>query len=124
MLIDVSHLVVQTAGDEALQREILALFEGQMRDVARNLQCLADVDPASLLLVLHRSRGAALAIGAFGLGEELALVEAKLASGTSILALTDEIGALRERIVEAAEHASSLIAARPHGGLAKAAESG
>ena len=124
MSIDLPHLVVQTAGDVALQREILALFAGQMRDVARDLDRRAEMDPDGLLLLLHRSRGAALAIGAFALGEQLALVEAKLASGSPILALMDELGALRERVVDVAEQASSLIAARPHGGLAKPAESG
>ena len=61
--IDLVHLARQTDGDEALEAELLCLFD---RQAARALQTLADPElPLSARTeIAHKLRGSALAIGA------------------------------------------------------------
>ena len=80
ILLDLTHLSLQTADDRHLQRELLELFKRQapelvarMRALTRN-QTPAGPQPA-LADLIHQLKGSALAIGAFPLAAAAAETE-------------------------------------------------
>ena len=75
--IDLQHLQRMTLGDAGLEREVLAMFSAQAVRLAAALAALP-VDAAALA---HTLKGSARAIGAFGVAEAAAGLEAVLAKG-------------------------------------------
>jgi HPt (histidine-containing phosphotransfer) domain-containing protein len=76
--VDLHHLDRYTGGDQAVNREILALFENQCHEmVARlgELVCTESADPIGWRHVTHALKGAARGVGAFGLANEAAQAE-------------------------------------------------
>jgi HPt (histidine-containing phosphotransfer) domain-containing protein len=78
--IDFVHLACQTGGDQALEAELLALFAAQC---ARQLADMADPrrSAGQKRDAAHTLKGAARAIGAWGVAEAAQEVEAALAAG-------------------------------------------
>jgi HPt (histidine-containing phosphotransfer) domain-containing protein len=70
--IDLVHLARQTAGDKNLELEVLQMFARQARN------CMAEMSTAAtdnVTQIAHRLKGAALAIGAFGVSAVAERVE-------------------------------------------------
>ena len=72
--IDLDHLRRMTLSDPVLEREVLLLFVEQTAKLMRTLAELPD-DAAALA---HTLKGSARAIGAFGMAEAAAALEAAL----------------------------------------------
>ncbi len=71
--IDLVHLATQTMGDKLLEIEVLQMFARQTRQLMKELSSEnADVRTATA----HRLKGAALAVGAFGVAQSAQAVEA------------------------------------------------
>lgn len=75
--IDLQHLQRITLGDADLEREVLAMFSAQAVRLAATLAAL----PADAAALAHTLKGSARAIGAFGVAEAAAGLEAVLAKG-------------------------------------------
>jgi len=67
-ILDRVHLGRYTMGDVELEREILQLFIGQLRETLNNLQSAAD--PAAWRQAAHTLKGSAKAVGAWQLAQE------------------------------------------------------
>ena len=63
--IDIEHLHRMTLGDASLEREVLAMFSAQAASVIASLSAL----PADAGALAHTLKGAARAIGAFGVAD-------------------------------------------------------
>lgn len=72
--IDLVHLARATDGDEALESELLAMFDLQSAKLAERLT-FADLPRRARADIAHRLRGSALAIGAFAVAEAAAALE-------------------------------------------------
>ncbi|MGG7517645.1 Hpt domain-containing protein [Allorhizobium undicola] len=70
--VDLDHLARQTMGDTALEAEVLTMFARQVR------VCLQDIaeNAEGRKALAHKLKGAAAAIGAFGVAEAAGAVEA------------------------------------------------
>lgn len=71
--VDLVHLARQTMGDKELENEVLLMFA---RNSRRSLQDISEAEPAEAIKIAHRLKGAAAAVGAFGVSEAAAGVEA------------------------------------------------
>ena len=123
-LIDQVELARQTAGDAALQLELLTLFLAQLTSLAERIDAAttapSEMSAANLPSVLHRVRGAALAVGARDLAIHLGRVEQALTMDPASRSVLEE---LRAQVLKASTLLAHLIAAREGAGLAKAGES-
>jgi HPt (histidine-containing phosphotransfer) domain-containing protein len=75
--IDTQHLERMTLGDSSLEREVLAMFAAQ---AARLIEVLAN-SPSDAAALTHTLKGAARAIGAFGVADAAESLEAVIRSG-------------------------------------------
>lgn len=105
-MIDLDHLARQTAGNTALQQELLGLLLTQIEDVRRMIEGAAPVDPMALTEVFHRLRGAAVAVGALSLASSLSQAETSLESATSS---PDVVAALQPALRNAQSDVSRLL---------------
>lgn len=83
--IDLVHLATQTMGDKLLEIEVLQMFARQTRQLMKELSS-ANADVA--VATAHRLKGAALAVGAFGVAEAAGAVEAEPEQATHLAALS------------------------------------
>jgi HPt (histidine-containing phosphotransfer) domain-containing protein len=98
--IDFAHLKRMTLGDAGLEQEVLAMFAAQS---AKLMTALAAV-PADADALTHTLKGSARAIGALGVAESAARLEAVLADGADPSSLLTELGnavALARAAIEA-----------------------
>jgi HPt (histidine-containing phosphotransfer) domain-containing protein len=98
--IDFEHLKRMTLDDAGLEQEVLAMFAAQS---ATLMAALATV-PADAGALAHTLKGSARAIGAFGVAEAAARLEAVLADGADPSGLLNELGdavALARAAIEA-----------------------
>jgi HPt (histidine-containing phosphotransfer) domain-containing protein len=98
--IDFEHLKRMTLGDAGLEQEVLAMFAAQS---AKLMVALAAV-PADAGALAHTLKGSARAIGALGVAEAAARLEAVLANGADPASLLTELGnavALARAAIEA-----------------------
>jgi len=95
--LDVDHLKDQTQGDEALERQLLALFRLQAREIVATLK--GEVNDQRKTAFAHLLKGSALAIGATRVAAMAAAYES-LASQANPNAL-GILEALRNAIEEA-----------------------
>ena len=98
--IDFEHLKRMTLGDAGLEQEVLAMFAAQS---ARLIGALA-TRPADAGALAHTLKGSARAIGAFGVAETAARLEAVSANGADPYSLITELGdvvALTRTAIEA-----------------------
>lgn len=102
--IDLVHLARQTGGDEALEKELLALFAEQCQRQITIIHQLGDrmkrVDAA------HTLKGAALAVGAWSVAEAATVVENALTAAASGQDLPESVVVL----ADAASQACGMIA--------------
>src|SRR3979411_858501 len=75
--IDIEHLQRMTLGDASLEREVLAMFSAQAVSLIATLVSL----PADAGALAHTLKGSARAIGAFGVADAAASLEAAISSG-------------------------------------------
>jgi len=98
--IDFEHLKRMTLGDAGLEQEVLAMFSVQS---AKLIATLA-TRPADAGALVHMLKGSARAIGAFGVADAAARLEASLASGANLSERRAELGdavALARTAIEA-----------------------
>jgi HPt (histidine-containing phosphotransfer) domain-containing protein len=99
--IDFDHLKRMTLGDAGLEQEVLAMFAAQS---AKLIGTLAG-RPSDAGALAHTLKGSARAIGAFGVADAAARLEAVLGSGddpSDVLAELGEAVALARIAIEAA----------------------
>jgi HPt (histidine-containing phosphotransfer) domain-containing protein len=75
--IDIVHLRRMTLGDVDLEREVLAMFSAQAVGLAGALATL----PSDARALVHTLKGSARAIGAFGVADAAACLEAMIQNG-------------------------------------------
>ena len=98
--IDIAHLRRMTLGDAGLEREVLAMFSAQAFGLAASLATL----PPDAPTLAHTLKGSARAIGAFGVANAAAGLEALIQSGG------DPVQALAELSETVAEARASIDA--------------
>ena len=102
--IDFAHLRRMTLDDDRLEREVLALFSAQAANLAGMLAAL----PADAGALAHTLKGSARAIGAFGVADAAARLEAviqKRGDQTEALAeLNDAVALARSAVDEILRH--------------------
>jgi len=72
--IDLVHLARQTDGDDALEAELLIMFDRQAEKLAERVK-IADLSRRARGDVAHRLKGSALAIGAFAVARAASALE-------------------------------------------------
>jgi HPt (histidine-containing phosphotransfer) domain-containing protein len=96
--IDIEHLHRMTLGDASLEREVLAMFSAQAAGLIGSLSAL----PADAGALAHTLKGAALAIGAFGVADAAGDLEALIRHGgnpaQALAGLDDAVAAARSAI--------------------------
>lgn len=74
--VDLDHLSRYTGGDEALNAEVLRLFDDQTSEMVERLQSILDTrDAKAWKEVTHTLKGAARGIGAFPFADAAAAAE-------------------------------------------------
>jgi hypothetical protein len=74
--VDIAHLSRYTGGDEALNAEVLQLFDTQISEMVGRLRAILDAqDAKSWKEVTHTLKGAARGIGAFEFADAAAAAE-------------------------------------------------
>ncbi len=102
--VDLVHLSRQTLGDDALETELLSLFERQAGQFAARLSApMAPKDRKWRADLAHTLKGSARAIGASGVGHAAEAYETALREGDEDanrhwLSLSREISAARKEI--------------------------
>ena len=86
--IDFEHLNRMTLDDAGLEQEVLAMFAAQSASL---MAALATV-PSDAGALAHTLKGSARAIGAFGVAEAAARLEAALTAGVDPSGLLGELG--------------------------------
>lgn len=104
--IDLVHLARQTMGDQALEIELLELFDGQSARIVSQLAKLAD-DAKIRGDLAHTLRGSALAIGAGRVAQTAQAYEALCLMSTP---RPGSSAAALEALVEAVDEARAAIA--------------
>jgi HPt (histidine-containing phosphotransfer) domain-containing protein len=75
-VVDLTHLSRYTGGDEAINAEVLRLFDTQTSEIVGSLQAILDArDAKSWKEAMHALKGAARGIGAFNLADAAAFAE-------------------------------------------------
>jgi HPt (histidine-containing phosphotransfer) domain-containing protein len=75
-VVDLTQLSRYTGGDEAINAEVLKLFEAQTGEIVARLQAILDArDAKSWKESLHSLKGAARGVGAFTLADAAAFAE-------------------------------------------------
>jgi HPt (histidine-containing phosphotransfer) domain-containing protein len=96
--IDIVHLRRMTLGDVSLEREVLAMFSAQAVGLASALAAL----PSDARALAHTLKGSARAIGAFGVADAAACLEALIQNGgdpaEALAELTDAVAQARAAI--------------------------
>ncbi len=74
--VDLVHLSRYTGGDEALNAEVLTLFDNQTSELVGRLRDVLEArDTKAWREITHTLKGAARGIGAFGFGDAAAAAE-------------------------------------------------
>ncbi len=87
--LDLDHLQRMTLGDAGLEQEVLAMFSAQSAKIFGELTA----SPAEGGTRAHTLKGSARAIGAFGVAEAAARLEAALSTGSDPSDPLAELGA-------------------------------
>jgi HPt (histidine-containing phosphotransfer) domain-containing protein len=100
--LDRDHLTRMALGDRALEREVLRMFEVQ---ASRLVDALAEVPPDALALA-HTLKGSARAIGAFGVADRAADLEAALQKSE---APDEALAGLRDAVAQARAAIAAIL---------------
>jgi HPt (histidine-containing phosphotransfer) domain-containing protein len=107
--LDLVHLARQSLGDQDLERELLAMFEGQAARLVGQLAAPGgDLKRRSDLA--HMLKGSALAVGAHRVAEGAARVEALCAELAGPATLAAALASLAGAVSEAREAIAKLMA--------------
>jgi len=91
--LDLVHLARQTLGNRTVEREVLAIFRRQARQVLFQLEALTD--PGNRLEIAHALNGSAKGVGAWRVATAAEALEtasrAGIASGEAVAALAESI---------------------------------
>jgi HPt (histidine-containing phosphotransfer) domain-containing protein len=87
--IDLDHLKRMTLGDAGLEQEVLAMFSAQSAKLLGELAGL----PAEAAAIAHTLKGSARAIGAVGVADAAARLEAALSASSDPAEPLAELGA-------------------------------
>ena len=75
-VVDLAHLARYTGGDEAINTEVLRLFDAQTSEIVGRLQTILDArDAKSWREATHALKGAARGVGAFAMADAAAFAE-------------------------------------------------
>lgn len=85
--LDRHHLSRMTLGEQALEREVLAMFAAQAKDVTDRLSSA----PANAAELAHTLKGSARSVGAFRLADALEAYEIDLATGIETAATLETV---------------------------------
>lgn len=95
--VDLVHLAKQCLGDEALEREVLRLFDTTLRDYYARLKMAGSFD--DLTLVLHSIKGAAGGVGAWAVADLAKAMEQEIRSGRPLTTeRIDDLGLVVEDV--------------------------
>jgi HPt (histidine-containing phosphotransfer) domain-containing protein len=100
--IDLEHLRRSTLGDSGLEREVLAMFSKQARNLAGRLAAL----PPEADALAHTLKGAARAIGAHRVADCSSEFEAAIRDGGNV---TQSLAALEAVVAEACEAIEAML---------------
>jgi HPt (histidine-containing phosphotransfer) domain-containing protein len=103
--IDLVHLSRMTLGDQALERDVLVLFERQIRILMERIETAADPVAAA---AAHTLKGSARGIGAFALARAAAEVEEAATCGNGV-GRAEGTDHLRSAIREASAEIAGLL---------------
>ncbi|TCU11860.1 Hpt domain-containing protein [Rhizobium sullae] len=95
--IDLVHLAKQTMGDKALEVEVLQIFARQARG------CLNEIssgDAKRIQAAAHRLKGAASAVGAFGVSEAAEAIENNCSDAANMAAVAAAVVAAENFILK------------------------
>ena len=106
-VVDLVHLARQTDGDEALERELLDLFERQSARIVAQLR--DSRDPRVSGDLAHTLKGSALSMGAGRVARCAHLYEAACAAGLRGGPLAATLDALAEAVAEARATIAGLL---------------
>jgi HPt (histidine-containing phosphotransfer) domain-containing protein len=109
-VIDLVHLARQTLSDQALELELLDLFDRQSARIIAQLRETRDGDAKIRGDLAHTLRGSALSIGAARVARSAQIYEAACAAGLRGGALNATLGALADTVAEARATIASLLA--------------
>ena len=100
--LDVDHLSRQTLGNPALEREVLAIFRRQARQMLFQLEALTD--PKNRLEIAHALNSSAKGIGAWRVAEAAERLERMARdgrpSGAAVAELAESVSEVLGRIEE------------------------
>jgi HPt (histidine-containing phosphotransfer) domain-containing protein len=94
--VDLVFLARQTGGDRALEEEVLRLFAKQAAMLGNELRSQEDADLRKRNA--HTLKGAARAVGAFGLADCALQIESEPENPTPVTALLREVETVRDYI--------------------------
>ena len=109
-VIDLVHLARQTLSDQALEVELLDMFERQSARILAQLTETRDDDGKIRENLAHTLKGSALSIGAGRVARAAQLYEAACVTGLRGGALNATLGALSEAVAEARATIANLLA--------------
>lgn len=87
--LDLKHLSRMTLGEQSLEREVLAMFAAQAKDIADRLTSA----PADAAELAHKLKGSARSVGAFRLADALEAYEIDLATGIETAGALETVSA-------------------------------
>jgi HPt (histidine-containing phosphotransfer) domain-containing protein len=108
-IIDLVHLARQTLSDQALEVELLDLFERQSARIVAQLVQLRDADAKIRGDLAHTLRGSALSIGAGRVARAAQVYEAACDAGMRGGALSATLNALCDAVAEARATIAQLL---------------
>jgi len=95
--VDLVHLAKQCLGDEALELEVLRLFDTTLKTYYQKLQMAASFD--DIALVLHSIKGAASGVGAWSIADLAKAMEHEMRSGRPLTQeRIDDLGLMVEDV--------------------------
>jgi HPt (histidine-containing phosphotransfer) domain-containing protein len=108
-VIDLVHLSRQTLSDEALERELLGLFERQSARIVAQLNDPGAGDAKIRGDLAHTLRGSALAIGATRVARSAQIYETHCATAPRGAAVGAPLAALADAVAEARATIAQLL---------------
>jgi HPt (histidine-containing phosphotransfer) domain-containing protein len=108
-VIDLVHLSRQTMSDQALELELLAMFERQSARTILQLRGVSAGDAKLRSELAHTLRGSALAIGAARVARSAQVYEASCASPTQGAATQAALAGLADAVAEATATIAQLL---------------
>jgi hypothetical protein len=109
-IIDLVHLARQTLSDQALEVELLDLFERQSARIVAQLRETRDADAKIRGDLAHTLRGSALSIGAGRVARAAQVYESACMAGLRGGALSATLSVLEDAVAEARATIAELLA--------------